>query len=263
MMVRLAVQSSRTWHLQQAHKRGCISLACARALFSRSKDQVRLPCAHWVFKCCILLACARALSSRSRDRVRLIPHSEFSSAISRWHVQGLSPQGLETEFDYPAHSESSSATSRSHVQGLSHQGPETESDYPAHNESSSATSRCHVQELSTQSRKTKCDCSYPQRVFKCHVSLAYAKAFSSKSKDRVRSPPRTTSLQVLQSAGITLAHNKHWRGSTCKEMTTIPKKRGREIVRCYSSSSPTKRNIYKFPLGAKETMKKGTTRGHI
>ena len=40
-------------------------------------------------------------------------------ATSCWHVQGLSPQGLKTEFDYPAHSESSSATSPWHVQGRS------------------------------------------------------------------------------------------------------------------------------------------------
>jgi len=83
------------------------------------------------------------------------------------------------------------------VQGLSPQGLETKFNYPTHSESSSATSRWHVQELSTQSRKTEFDCSYAQRVFKCHISLAYAEAFSSKSKDRVQLPPHTVSLQAL------------------------------------------------------------------
>jgi len=54
-----------------------------------------------------------------------------------------------------------------------------------------------VQELSTQSRKTESHHSYAQRVFKCHVLLAYAEAFSSKSKDRVQLPSHTTSFQAL------------------------------------------------------------------
>ena len=59
-----------------------------------------------------------------------------------------------------------------------------------------------MQELSTQSQKTESDRSYAQWVFKCHVSLACAKALSSKSKDWVRLPPRTTSLQVLHVVDI-------------------------------------------------------------
>ena len=92
-------------------------------------------------------------------------------------MQGLSPQGLETESNYLVNNESSSAASCSHAQGLSPQDLETESDYPVHNKSSNATSHWHVQELSTQSQKTESDRSYAQWVFKCHVSLAYAVDF--------------------------------------------------------------------------------------
>jgi len=66
-----------------------------------------------------------------------------------------------------------------------------------HNESSSVMSRWHMQRLSPQGLETESNHPHAQRVFKCHVSLAYAEALSSKSKDRVRLPLRTTSLQAL------------------------------------------------------------------
>jgi len=88
------------------------------------------------------------------------------------------------------------------MQRLSPQGLKTESDYPVHSESLSATSHGHVQRLSPQSLKTESDRRHAQRVFKCYASLAYAEALSSRSKDRVRLPQRTTNLQVLHLAGM-------------------------------------------------------------
>jgi len=49
------------------------------------------------------------------------------------------------------------------------------------------------------------------------------KGFLFRSKDRVRSPPRTTNLQLLEPTEITLAHSKHQRESSFKETTYAPK----------------------------------------
>ena len=179
-----------------------ISSICVRALSLKLKDRVRSPSRTTTLQVLHFVdMCEGSLLKVKRPNPITLTYNESSSATSCWHVQGISPQSLETESDYTSHSKSSRATSRWHMQELSPQALETESNYPTHNEFSSAIPHWQVRRLFPQSRKIESNHSHVQWVFKYYVSLACTRALSSKFKDRVRMPSRTMSLQVLDLAG--------------------------------------------------------------
>jgi len=133
-----------------------------------------------VFKCHVSLAYAEALSSKFKDQVRLPPRT--ASLQASYLVDMCGGSLLKVERPSPI---------TPHVQRVF---------------------KCHVSlayagALSPKF-KTKSNRHSAQRVFKHCTSLTCVGALSSKSKDRVRSLPRTTSLQVLEPAGVTLTHSK-------------------------------------------------------
>ena len=128
--------------------------------------------------------------------------------MSRWHMQRLSPQSLKTESNcHRAQRVIKRYTLLTCARALYVQESLLKVKRPStiaitHNESSSVMSRWHMQRLSPQNLKTKSDCHRAQRVFKHHTSLTCVGVLFSKSKDRVRSTPRTMNHQVSCLAGI-------------------------------------------------------------
>ena len=176
-------------------------------------------------------------------------HNKSSSIGSRWHMRRLSPQGRKTEFDCHRRQRVFKCNTHWHMQGLSPQSLKIESNRLTH-KSSSIGSRWHVWILSPQGLKTESECHRTLRVFKRYISLAYAKALCSKSKNRVRLPLCTTSLE---------------KGSTCRWTTITQNDKKREIqIRCYNGSPQIKRNIYKFLFKGKGNReKRGATHKYI
>jgi len=130
--------------------------------------------AQRVFKCRVSLAYAESLSSKPKNRVWLPPCT--ASLQVSYLVDMCGGSLLKDERPSPI--------------------------TPKYNESSSVMSRWHMQRLSPQNLKTKSDCHRAQRVFKHHTSLTCVGVLFSKSKDRVRSTPRTMNHQVSCLAGI-------------------------------------------------------------
>jgi len=80
------------------------------------KTESNHPCASQVH---LVGMCKGSLLKVDRMSSIALMHNKSSSGTSRWHVQGLSAQGLKTKFDYLAHSKSSSATPHWHVHEFS------------------------------------------------------------------------------------------------------------------------------------------------
>ena len=73
-----------------------------RALSLRSKDRVQSPSRTAILQMLHHVGTNEGSLLGVQKPSSMAPmHSEPLSATSRWHMQGLSPQGLKTEVDYP------------------------------------------------------------------------------------------------------------------------------------------------------------------